>query len=91
MATLFTQGQVSAATAASFQRERFNYANSNTFTLASAPAVDSDGDHILNLSLNGLEAQSGVDYTVQNNVISWISTSISLSAGDVLDFFYLPL
>lgn len=91
MATLFTQGQVSLATAASFQQESFTYNGSNVFTLSSAPAVDKDGDRILNLSLNGLEAREGVDYTLQNNQITWISTAVSLAAGDVLKAFYLPL
>ena len=92
MPTIYTQAQISQQQASGFQRESFTFSGQNTFSLANSPAVDADGDFILSVNLNGLEAKIGNDFSVSNNVVTWsASSSVQLGAGDSLEIFYLPL
>ena len=82
---------ISGGGGASLQTQFFTVSNppQNQFTLTSRPASDLDGDAVLKVYYNGMILEGGVDYTLSNRTISWIS-SIPLEAGEVLECFYSP-
>jgi len=85
---LISQG---SAGAAGLQIEEFLIALPipSTFSLGAIPARDATNDPILRVTLNGVNATRGQDYSISANVITWIS-SITLEAGDRVEMFYQP-
>lgn len=91
MSTLYeTPAQATAADTIQ-QEERFNIGEPipSTFTLSSTPALDNDGDPLVEISLNGWSATRGDDYTLNGALITW-SSPVSLEAGEVLRVRYQP-
>ena len=90
MATLYeTPAQPTAADLID-QEERFTISDppALTYTLSSAPALDADGDPLLNVMLNGWRVSRGENYTIVGAVITW--TAPALEAGEVLIITYTP-
>lgn len=92
MATLDGSNLTTRGGAGGLQLENFIVSNpSATYSLAGVPAQDADGDSILSVKINGLEAKKSVDYTLSLNVISWTSSQFNLETGDRLEVFYQPI
>lgn len=92
MATLDGSSAATRGGAGGLQIESFTVTNPTaSYSLASVPAQDADGDPVMSVKLNGLEVKLGVDFTLSLNTITWTSSDVSLEAGDRLEVFYQPL
>lgn len=92
MSISFTVPQQSTPASSSVREEqRFTISSPipSTFILSQTPAIDVDGDAILDVILNGWRAQRGVDYSLTGSTITWTS-SVVLEVGEQLICLYLP-
>jgi len=89
MATLHGTQPAAQTTASGWQIEFFTVSNppQSEFNLANNIKTDDDGDPLLIVKLNGLSQTLNVDYTLNNDIITWTS-QIALEAGEVLEVFY---
>lgn len=62
---------------------------SNTFVLPSEPTTDRDGDFVLQVHYNSVVAEYGVDYTLDEKTITWISPVV-LEPDEILAVWYSP-
>lgn len=91
MSTLYETPPQATAADLIEQEERFSISEPipSIFTLSATPALDADGDPLVEINLNGWSATRGDDYTLNGAVITW-SSPVNLEAGEVLRVRYQP-
>ena len=78
---------VSGSTGGGWQRVDLEH-DGSPWTLPAAPATDSDGDPLLNLTRNGVGQELGVDFTRAGAVLTWIGPA--LDESDLIIAWYVP-
>ena len=86
------ENPISVPVEATWEKVTFLVANPvvNTFDLGRDVATDRDGDYVLQVSLNGVQAEYGDDFTLDGSVITWVSAQIVLEANEELVVWYSP-
>ena len=86
------ENPISVPVEATWEKVTFLVANPvvNTFDLGREVATDRDGDFVLQVSLNGVQAEYGDDFTLDGSVISWVSQQIALESDEELVIWYSP-
>jgi hypothetical protein len=86
------ENPISVPVEATWEKVTFLVANPvvGTFDLGRGVATDRDGDYVLQVSLNGVQAEYGDDFILDDTVITWTSQQIPLESDEELVVWYSP-
>ncbi len=86
------ENPISIPVEATWEKVTFTVADpvSNTYDLAHQPALDRDGDYVLQVFYDNTLVRYGTDYTLDNKTITWTSQNTPLVSAKVLEIWYSP-